>query len=508
MLPAKFRIFLLSSLFLIILTFGAMNYSSAATGETLSVAASAVTAPLSIVTHPQDAYLLPGETTTLSVQATGDGPYYYQWYAGLTGDTLFPIPDANNFQFTTPPRTEDTSYWVAASNLTETVNSKTAWVFLAGGRAVISEQEFQVRINVVRPDYPAIGFVLVDFVPDGLNLTVVANGVAGQVHLSLATMPGFVPIEIQAITVAGGNPPSEYATTISTVIPSLLVAALDDWLDEAFGADPNLLAIELAEMEMTAYLGVYPCGIFPDTDTDGLNDCREQYIFHTNPLDSDTDDDGLSDGDEVNVYFTDPLNPDTDGDGLTDYYETHISYTDPNNPDTDGDGLSDGDEVVSYDTDPLNPDTDGDGLNDGEDPNPLSNKDTDFDYLPDDWEMVKFGNLVDYSGTDDPDGDTCNNACENRRGTDPLDPDTDDDGLNDGEEAYIYRTNPTVVDTDGDNRTDWEEVNVPPVTNPLDPDSDDDGLSDGAEISLGTNPLNPDTDGDGLNDGIDPDPLN
>ena len=41
----------------------------------------------------------------------------------------------------------------------------------------------------------------------------------------------------------------------------------------------------------------------------------------------------------------------------------------------------------------------------------------------------------------------------------------------------------------------------------LDPDSDDDGLSEGEEIELGTDPLNPDSDGDGQVDRSDPQPL-
>ena len=40
-------------------------------------------------------------------------------------------------------------------------------------------------------------------------------------------------------------------------------------------------------------------------------------------------------------------------------------------------------------------------------------------------------------------------------------------------------------------------------TDPLDPDSDDDSLPDGAEVALGLDPNNPDTDGDTANDGSD-----
>jgi len=40
-------------------------------------------------------------------------------------------------------------------------------------------------------------------------------------------------------------------------------------------------------------------------------------------------------------------------------------------------------------------------------------------------------------------------------------------------------------------------------TNPLDADSDDDGLNDGTEVQVGTNPLDPDSDDDGIPDGRD-----
>ncbi len=55
------------------------------------------------------------------------------------------------------------------------------------------------------------------------------------------------------------------------------------------------------------------------------------------------------------------------------------------------------------------------------------------------------------------------------------------------------------VDTDGDGLTDAEEVTL--GTDPLDSDSDDDGLSDGDEVlTVGTDPLDPDTDSDGVSD--------
>jgi hypothetical protein len=84
---------------------------------------------------------------------------------------------------------------------------------------------------------------------------------------------------------------------------------------------------------------------------------------------------------------------------------------------------------------------------------------------------------------DDSDGDGLTDVREDELGTDPLKPDTDGDGLDDG-----------------------TEVNVT-GTDPLNPDTDGDGLTDGAEVAMGTNPRSADTDGDGVGDAIDPLPL-
>src|SRR5690606_41475566 len=50
----------------------------------------------------------------------------------------------------------------------------------------------------------------------------------------------------------------------------------------------------------------------------------------------------------------------------------------------------------------------------------------------------------------DEDGDGINKCDEDKLGTDPTNPDSDNDGLTDGEEVNTYRTNPLNADTDGD----------------------------------------------------------
>lgn len=57
--------------------------------------------------------------------------------------------------------------------------------------------------------------------------------------------------------------------------------------------------------------------------------------------------------------------------------------------------------------------------------------------------------------------------------------DTDGDGLSDSEERFVYGTNPTIRDTDGDYIPDGEEVAI--GSSPLVVDTDDDGIVDGDE---------------------------
>ena len=77
--------------------------------------------------------------------------------------------------------------------------------------------------------------------------------------------------------------------------------------------------------------------------------------------------------------------------------------------------------------------------------------------------------IVSTAPPQDSDNDGLTDDEEQQLGTDPNNPDTDGDGLNDGDEVNVYNTNPTLVDTDGDGYSDGIEVNA--GTDPLDPTS-------------------------------------
>ncbi len=131
----------------------------------------------------------------------------------------------------------------------------------------------------------------------------------------------------------------------------------------------------------------------------------------------------------------------------------------------------------------------------------------------------------------DSDNDGLNDGDEGTNMTDPNSADTDNDGLTDNEEVTgtddpstgavpSGTSNPTsncdpiglvTTDTDNDGLTDCEEttgINDPSTpsnpngntSNPNDADSDDDGLNDGDEGTNMTDPNSADTDNDGLTD--------
>jgi hypothetical protein len=112
---------------------------------------------------------------------------------------------------------------------------------------------------------------------------------------------------------------------------------------------------------------------------------------------------------------------------------------------------------------------------------------------------------------DDVDGDGLPDERERELGTDPGVRDTDGDGIDDGPEhdmyasskMKVYTPTPPLVLGDGPDG----DLDGDGLANILDPDSDDDGLLDGEELEAGTSPLHFDTDEDGVTDPEDPEPL-
>lgn len=374
----------------------------------------------------------------------------------------------------------------------------------------------------------------------------------------------------------------------------------DDTLDPLDGSDDRP-----ADRDMDGLSNFYEdhIGTNPDdADTDGDNSSDAQDLFpldnhvSCDPLDADTDDDGLLDGNEIGIMGktgvlvgTLPTRWDSDLDGISDGVEkgyripqnstkdpdatdmaVYMSDADPTQntnsrrTDTDLDGLIDGGEDRNFngawdseigntywpdgETDPLKADTDGDSMDDAwevlyADPsvgigpalNPLDPSDGAVDadgdsltnlqeYLLKKWDAVSGQNIDNRTDPRNPDTDEDGlddgaEANGNYTGlsSDPNNPDSDADGLLDGTEdangngtLETDETNPVKKDSDSDNLADGaEDANGNGLvddgeSNPRLWDTDNDGLSDGEErIQFGTSPNLTDTDGDGIPDGVE-----
>ena len=129
--------------------------------------------------------------------------------------------------------------------------------------------------------------------------------------------------------------------------------------------------------------------------------------------------------------------------------------------------------------------------------------DSDSDGMEDEWETTHGLTVGTNDAGGDLDEDDLTNLQEFVGGTNPQNPDTDGDGLRDGEERMIHDTDPTLADTDGDGLNDNEELNTT-ETDPIIADTDGDGLNDGDEVNThGSNPLVADSDGDRFPDGLE-----
>lgn len=230
-----------------------------------------------------------------------------------------------------------------------------------------------------------------------------------------------------------------------------------------------------------------------DTDFDGIPDGRETRVgLNLNFRDAgnvlDTDNDGLRDAEEENGWlvctkgvftaevcvtkFPNKILPDTDFDGLPDVLEFAIG-SDPTERDTDGDQLSDLEEF-----DAANPIY---GTIRNHDPAAL---------------LAAVTRCIDATECTVP-STTLTSTSLNHQ-------DTDGDFRSDFEEENIgYVVNvpgavrtvyslPNFANSDTDSLDDRQEFFLAGQTDPTDPDSDDDGTNDGIEGARGRNPLVPD----------------
>lgn len=226
----------------------------------------------------------------------------------------------------------------------------------------------------------------------------------------------------------------QQATALEIVTPRLALATVPTGAPGTVGVTlrmPDEQSNPTRELADGFRYYVLPPDPLVDSDGDGLSDVQELtgWLTWVDPfalgLGTDTFGNVIPEPDAPTAtrytVFSDPMNPDTDGDDLTDF-EEFLAKCDANKPDTDGDGLSDGEEVHRWHTSPIAIDTDKDS------------RGTEGNLPP---------NVALFDGTELYTTEELKKAPADRG---PIKPDA---------------TSPTLADTDGDGRTDFEELSHP-----------------------------------------------
>ncbi len=349
-------------------------------------------------------------------------------------------------------------------------------------------------------------------IPSTVDATSIIGGNSSLTSGSITTNAVLVPSSYTVYTLAGAVADSDGD-------------GVTDAQELTDGTNPNDGCSYLASSQVYASTTLAWRNL--DCDSDGLTNQQELDPNNdgtpgpngTNPTNPDSDGDGLYDGEEITGVdnpatlanpggmMTNPNNVDTDGDGVTDGAErTSTGASDPLTDATNNCSLNVGEQTVSPSVAWNAADCDNDGTNNGIDPQPTDPCKPNANALA--------------CPTGDTDGDGVTNGQESIDGTNP------NDGCSYNSASQVYASTTLAwrnLDCDSDGLTNQQELDPnndgtpgPNGTNPTNPDSDGDGLYDGEEITgvdnpatlanpggMMTNPNNVDTDGDGVTDGAE-----
>lgn len=188
------------------------------------------------------------------------------------------------------------------------------------------------------------------FIASTLSVTSInptSGPIAGGTQVTIRG-DGFVSGTIVLFDTAG----ADVVTVLSSNVLTATTPAHDEGLARVLVMTPD--GQEAEAPQRFSYLVVDPSAM--DSDGDGLTDAQEAEGW-----DIAVDLYGFGSTGNLSVInvTSDPYNADSDDDGLTDHEERLIG-SDPRNPDTDQDGLNDFEELRRWLTSPISVDTDGD----------------------------------------------------------------------------------------------------------------------------------------------------
>ena len=200
--------------------------------------------PPSLSAQPTPATVASGSGTTLSVTASGTGPFIYQWYQGAVGVTTTPV-GTNSASFATPALSETTTYWVRITNAAGTVDSGLATVTVATAPSITAQ-------------------------PASSTIT------SGSTATLTVTATGSAPLTYQWYQGAVGTTTTPVGTNSASFTTPALTATTTYWarITNAAGSVDSGLATVTVGSSNPADLALIPAGAFQmgrtsgDTDSD------------------------------------------------------------------------------------------------------------------------------------------------------------------------------------------------------------------------------------------------
>ena len=252
---------------------------------------------------------------------------YSAWEIGFTGQlTLTPQVDCQHWELSFDSNREITS--VSSAVLISEGDNNCAITHDENNMRLVSGIAYNFGIQGVNTEDPLVlSNVELTVVDLAYHLTddVDANGIPDYLELISggvdSPIPTVIPIDSPEVSPditendedEDGLPDSYEIIIIKHLLfDNITISGIDEILPSDDYDGDGLPLVTEYELDTNPFM--------TDSDSDGISDYDETYIYSTNPILNDTDCDGMGDGTEIDASLN-PLSQDTDGNGALDSEE-------------------------------------------------------------------------------------------------------------------------------------------------------------------------------------------